>query len=254
MRDRLPEIRAAGASLTIVGNGAASFAQAFREDLELESDVVMLIDPTLRSYRAAGMRRGKKELLSPRLATNTWRAMRSGFRQRAVQGDPFQLGGVLVVRPGGVLVYRHVSQVAGDHAPLDDVIAALSAAAPELPSEPEPSLVERLAAEVLSRVLDPTIVLSFDRTGFLRHSASFDAADLERDLFGRRALVTGANSGIGFETALALADLGAELMLACRSEERGLAARDEIRRRTGNPKVVLERLDVSSLADASSRT
>lgn len=239
-----------GATVTIVGNGMASFAQAFREDLGLGDDVVLLVDPTLNSYRAAGMRRGRSELLSPRLATNALRALRGGFRQESVQGDPFQLGGVLVVQPGGVLVYRHVSQAAGDHAPLDEVIAALGPATPALAAPPAPSFVQRLGAAALSRLLDPTVVLSFDRTGFLRHAVGFDASDLERDLSGRRAIVTGANSGLGFETSLALADLGAEVILACRNEERGLVARDEIRRRTGNPKVWLETLDVASLAEA----
>ncbi len=249
MRDRWTEIRAAGASLAIIGNGSVEFARAFREALDLPTDVCLLVDPTLRSYHAAGLRRGRKELASPRLATNAWRAWRRGFRQGAVQGDPFQLGGVLVVQPGGIATFRHVDRVAGDHAPLDEVIEALDPHAPAWPSEPEPSPLERLGAEALSRLLDPTIVFSFDRTGFARHAIGFDSADLARDLTGRHAVVTGANSGIGFETALALAERGAEVVLACRSEERGLAARDSIRNRTGNPRVTVERVDVSSLTD-----
>ena len=249
MRDRLTEIRAAGASLVIIGNGSADFARAFREELGLELEVRLLVDPTLHSYHAAGLRRGRKEVASPRLISNAWRAWRGGFRQRAVQGDAFQLGGVLVVRKGGRATFRHVDRVAGDHAPLDEVIAALAPDAPEWPSEPEPSPLERLGAEALSRLLDPTIVFSFDRTGFARHAIGFDSTDLERDLSGRRALVTGANSGIGFETALALAERGADVVLACRSEERGLAARDSIRGRSGNSRVVVERVDVSNLAD-----
>ena len=249
MRDRIDEIRAAGAALTIIGNGGAAFARAFREDLALPGDVRLLVDPTLRSYHAAGMRRGRRELASPRLFSNALRTWRRGFRQAAVQGDPFQLGGVLVVHPGGSVRYRHVERVAGDHAPLHAVIAALAPDAPECPPEPGPSALERLAADALSRLLDPTIVFSFDRTGFVRHAAGFDPADLDRDLAGRRAVVTGANSGIGFETALALAERGAEVLLACRSEERGEAARDAIRGRTGNPRVSVQRLDVSSLAD-----
>ncbi len=249
MRDRLQEIRAAGARLAIVGNGSAEFARAFREDLSLPDDVELLVDPELRSYRAAGMRRGRAELLSPRLASNALRAFRAGFRQGAVQGDPFQLGGLLVIRPDGALAYRHVSREAGDHAPLGDVVAALAPGVPAPREAGAPSRLTVLGARALSRALDPTIVFSFDRSGFARHALAFDPDDLERDLAGRRAIVTGANSGIGFETALALADLGAQVVLACRSEERGLAARDEIRARTANARVSLERLDVASLAD-----
>lgn len=257
MRDRIPEIERAGARLVLIGNGTADFARAFREALALDDAVLLLVDPMLRTHRAAGMRRGIAEVLSPRLATNAWRALRAGHRQQAVvQGDPFQLGGVLVVRPGargaGEIVYRHVSRVAGDHAPPDAILAALAPAAPPLPPPPAPSVFARAGAEALSKLLDPTILLSFDRTGFARHAKRFDASDLERDLSGRRAIVTGANSGIGFETALALADLGAEVVLACRDAARGEAARDAIRARTGNRRVELARLDVSRLDDVRS--
>ncbi|KAE9308032.1 hypothetical protein PF008_g21080 [Phytophthora fragariae] len=45
---------------------------------------------------------------------------------------------------------------------------------------------------------------------------------------GKVAIVTGANSGIGFEMALELARKGANVVLACRNEERGLKAQADI--------------------------
>ena len=63
MRDRLSEIRTSGASLVLIGNGTPEFARAFREDLSLDEDIVLLVDPALRSYRAAGMRRGFGDVL-----------------------------------------------------------------------------------------------------------------------------------------------------------------------------------------------
>jgi len=50
------------------------------------------------------------------------------------------------------------------------------------------------------------------------------------DLAGRVALITGANSGIGRITALRLAELGVQVVLACRSRERGQVVVDEIAR------------------------
>ena len=91
----------------------------------------------------------------------------------------------------------------------------------------------------LSRLLDATIVLSFDRSGFRRHAASFRPEDLQVDLSGRVAVVTGANSGIGKATSRALAERGAEVFLLCRSEERGRAALHELREVTGSRRLRL---------------
>ncbi|KAJ8556727.1 hypothetical protein ON010_g9239 [Phytophthora cinnamomi] len=46
---------------------------------------------------------------------------------------------------------------------------------------------------------------------------------------GRLAVVTGANTGLGFATSLALARAGAYVVLACRNEARGLEAQQRIR-------------------------
>lgn len=53
-------------------------------------------------------------------------------------------------------------------------------------------------------------------------------ATTPRDLIGRVAVVTGANTGIGFETARALALRGARVVLACRSAERAAPAVERI--------------------------
>jgi NAD(P)-dependent dehydrogenase (short-subunit alcohol dehydrogenase family) len=245
LRDRIDEMRARGAELVIVGNGAAHFAAAFREDYQL--DCPLLVDPELRAYRAAGLRRGRVEALSPRLPWNAIRAIRTGSRQGAIQGDPWQLGGVFVLRQDGELAYRYVSREAGDHAPIDEILAALEDDAATVEEEASVPQAQLWLGRALSRVVDPFIVSSFDRTGFRIHSLTFDPDDLAVDLSSRRCIVTGANSGIGYETALALADLGAEVVLACRSRERGEEAVQRIREQTGNTRVSLELLDVSDL-------
>jgi NAD(P)-dependent dehydrogenase (short-subunit alcohol dehydrogenase family) len=68
------------------------------------------------------------------------------------------------------------------------------------------------------------------------------------DLGGRRAVVTGANSGIGFHAALQLARHGAEVVMACRSAERGQAALDRLRAAAPEAKVELAALDLADLA------
>ena len=68
------------------------------------------------------------------------------------------------------------------------------------------------------------------------------------DQSGRIAVVTGANSGLGSETALALATKGAHVVLACRDATRAQGAVDAIR--AAAPKASLEviALDLASLA------
>lgn len=60
-------------------------------------------------------------------------------------------------------------------------------------------------------------------------------------------VITGANAGIGRATAMELARRGARVYLACRSIERGEAARQEIIKETDNQEVFCRQLDLGSL-------
>jgi NAD(P)-dependent dehydrogenase (short-subunit alcohol dehydrogenase family) len=68
------------------------------------------------------------------------------------------------------------------------------------------------------------------------------------DLAGKRAIVTGANSGLGLHTALELTRHGATVVLACRSAERGEKALATIRAAVPDGDVVLGSLDLADLA------
>ena len=68
------------------------------------------------------------------------------------------------------------------------------------------------------------------------------------DQTGRRAIVTGSNSGIGYVTALELARHGATVVIASRSAEKGTAAADRINRELGEPRAEFVPLDLASLA------
>ncbi len=74
------------------------------------------------------------------------------------------------------------------------------------------------------------------------------------DLTGRRAIVTGATSGIGVETARALAGAGAEVTLAVRNVEAGERTAAEVTSHTGNKRVHIASLDLADLASVRAFT
>ncbi|MDP9165694.1 MAG: SDR family NAD(P)-dependent oxidoreductase [Actinomycetota bacterium] len=67
-------------------------------------------------------------------------------------------------------------------------------------------------------------------------------------LDGRHAVVTGATSGLGVETARALAAAGATVTLAVRRPDAGRRVAEELRRQTGNPAIEVGQLDLSDTA------
>jgi len=67
------------------------------------------------------------------------------------------------------------------------------------------------------------------------------------DQTGRTAVITGANTGLGYETAAALAAKGAHVVLAVRNLEKGKAAADLITRAHPGASVTVQELDLSSL-------
>ncbi len=119
------------ARVVVIGSGSPVQARRFAE--EYPTPFTLLTDPSRRTYEAIGFVRGWQHTLgSVATYTHSWRAMRDGFRQGATQGDPWQLGGALVIRPsadGGVLAYAFEGQVAGHHPEPALLVAAAREAA-----------------------------------------------------------------------------------------------------------------------------
>lgn len=71
---------------------------------------------------------------------------------------------------------------------------------------------------------------------------------LRENLSGQTVVITGANSGIGFEAARKLSDKGAHVILAVRNEEKGKAAVDSILQENSKASVEMMKLDLADLA------
>ena len=83
--------------------------------------------------------------------------------------------------------------------------------------------------------------------GQARRMTRWTAADVP-DQRGRTALVTGANSGLGLHTSIALAARGARVLMACRDAGRAQAALRRVRTEAPGADVELVSLDLASLA------
>lgn len=105
--------------MAFVGSGSQADACKFLQ--EQVGPHPLLLDDRRVTFAAAGMRRSRLLLLSPRMWRNAWRARREGFRQEGLQGDAWQLGGVVVVAADGRMVWRQVERVAGDELDLRHV-------------------------------------------------------------------------------------------------------------------------------------
>ncbi|XP_072718398.1 retinol dehydrogenase 12-like [Ciconia boyciana] len=117
---------------------------------------------------------------------------------------------------------------------------------PCTPAGPRTPAMELLSA--CSHPCWPLLALLLGLLLWARRRRAWDPRKCPTDLTGRTVIVTGANSGIGKCVALDLARRNARTILACRSQEQGQAAVEEIRAATGNPAVLLRLLDTGSLA------
>jgi peroxiredoxin len=121
VRGVTPEIERKGARVVFIGNGSPAMAQAFKEDFDVTS--ALYTDPSLEVYKAAGMKRGMGSLW--KTMKRAAGALSEGHVQGRTQGDAFQQGGILVVDRTGDISYAHVSEHAGDHPELSEVVAAV---------------------------------------------------------------------------------------------------------------------------------
>ena len=119
------QFEAAGAEVVLIGQGsprqASWFAGKYAPGLRI------LADEKRRSYKAMGLKVGSiTDLVGPKaVASGLQHAQRSGVVQGRPVGNIRQLGGSLVVAPGGEVIFEQRSQHAGDSAEPDALLSAL---------------------------------------------------------------------------------------------------------------------------------
>jgi hypothetical protein len=117
LRPHVPELRAIGVEPYVIGSGTPAQAKEFQEKMAAH-ELPILSDQALASYRAAGFKRSATATM---LHPSTWlRGFKAALkhRQGLTKGDPWQLGGAMIVRPDAEATWHFVSQAGGHHPPL----------------------------------------------------------------------------------------------------------------------------------------
>ena len=128
-RDR-EDFDASGAELVVIGQGTAKQANDFKEKYHVE-ELRMLVDPERVTYKAVGTKKASlTDMYNPRTVARGFKsAMTNKIVQGTVQGSATQLGGVLVIAPGGEIVWSRLATDPSDNPPNAEVLEAARGAA-----------------------------------------------------------------------------------------------------------------------------
>jgi peroxiredoxin len=116
----------AGADLVLIGQATPADAAHFREHVKLELPV--LADKRRTSYKAIGAKvAGIGGLIGPKVALRAIPVvLGKGIRQGKTIGHPAQLGGAMVIAPGGEVLFSQLARDASDNASPNEMLAALA--------------------------------------------------------------------------------------------------------------------------------
>jgi peroxiredoxin len=122
------EFEDAGANLALIAQLTPRHAAHFRRRQEINLPV--LADEERASYRAAGAKVATMgELLGPKVVAKGIAYSRAtGQVQGKTIGHPAQLGGAMIVAPGGRVVWSHMADDASDNASPEEILAAVRSA------------------------------------------------------------------------------------------------------------------------------
>ncbi|NND02572.1 MAG: hypothetical protein HKN91_07280 [Acidimicrobiia bacterium] len=106
-----------------IGTGGKRYAKAFIDDENFPFPVLLDEDGAAAEIIETNTL-GVTNLVSPKAISTGIKSFAKGHRQKKTGRRPMQLGATLVIGPGDELLYADYEDHAGDHAPLDDVLAA----------------------------------------------------------------------------------------------------------------------------------
>jgi hypothetical protein len=121
LRPHVDELRALGVEPWVIGSGTPAEAREFQRHVHAES-LPVLVDQKLATYQAAGWKRSMGATLHPSSWLHGIKSM-IAHPQRKTAGDPWQLGGAMIVRPDGEVTWSFKSEAGGHHPPVATLVA-----------------------------------------------------------------------------------------------------------------------------------
>jgi hypothetical protein len=113
-----------GAGVTAIGTGGRRYAKAFIDDEQVQFPVLLDEDGNAAEIVGTGTI-GITSLVKPSAIAAGFRSFAGGHRQQKSGRRPMQLGATIVMGPGDEVLYADFEDFAGDHAEIDEVIAAI---------------------------------------------------------------------------------------------------------------------------------
>ena len=111
--------------MTAIGTGGRTYAKAFMDDEQVPFPV--LLDEDGSAAEVVGTNTfGAGSIVNPGQLVAGVRSFAKGNRQGNAGRRPMQLGATIVIAPGGEILYEDFEDYAGDHADIDEVIAAIT--------------------------------------------------------------------------------------------------------------------------------
>jgi peroxiredoxin len=136
---RLHQLRALGVRVVIVGLGSTRALRTFARRMKLDGGGIdLVVSPNLEAHRWAGLSRSKWATYGPRsvAASIALYVLGHGATRHEDDGDVLQQGGVLFVRTGGEIAFRHADRDLADGPELSEAVQAALASAAERSDAP----------------------------------------------------------------------------------------------------------------------
>jgi hypothetical protein len=122
------QFAAAGADLVLIGQATPRDAAHFRRQQKIELPV--LADEHRVSYKAIGAKKGSvSQLIGPSvLAKGLLTTAKTGIVQGRTIGSASQLGGAMVIAPGGAVLFEQIAKDASDNVAPEQLLEAIRSA------------------------------------------------------------------------------------------------------------------------------